>query len=122
MIKVLILDDMVVRHELFKQRLDSGQCEITSVFTAQGCIDQLHNHGPWDWIFLDHDLGGEVHVPSGPGTGYEVAKFIQQNPDKAPKNIIVHSANGTGANNMMGLLHDLNAQWIPYAWTKISFK
>jgi len=49
-------------------------------------------------------LGGKVYVPSGPGTGYEVAQFLLFEHENNTPQIIVHSFNPTGAQNMQELL------------------
>ena len=59
---------------------------------------------PWDIVFLDHDLGGQVFVPSShPNTGYAVAKYMEENSVEA-KQIIIHSMNPAGASNMKTVL------------------
>ena len=54
--------------------------------------------------FLDHDLNGEIYVPSGPDTGYEVAEWLSKNPNKKPKKIIIHTCNEKAAPLMLKLL------------------
>ena len=70
----------------------------------------------YDSIFLDHDLGGRVLVASGPGTGYEVAKWLEEHPDRKPKQIFIHSFNPSGAANMSRALPE--AQLVPGIWAK----
>lgn len=113
--RVLILDDEQYRHVKFKQNLIGH--EVVSVETAKDCIDQLENHGPWDWCFLDHDLGGKVFVRSGKGTGYEVAEWLRDNNHKLPLHVIVHSLNPAGALNMCSIIP--NSKHLPFAWDKI---
>ena len=62
-------------------------------------------------LFLDHDLYGQIHVPSGDGTGWEVAKFIKDNFRYAPSKVFLHSHNEKGVKNM----HDL----LP--WAKVAY-
>jgi hypothetical protein len=61
--------------------------------------------------------GDKVNVPSGEDTGYEVAKYLNENPDRQPETIIIHSYNHAGAKNMKSLLP--TAQVIPGAWLLI---
>jgi CheY-like chemotaxis protein len=107
--RVLVLDDSKIRLSQFRQSL------IGSVFTAvehsKDCIYELATGERWDWFFCDHDLDGKVYVPSGPGTGYEVAEWLSKNPDMMPQNIIIHTSNEKAAPLMMELLPD--AQWMP---------
>lgn len=112
--KILILDDDENRHKEFNKRLIGHS--VKNVYWAQQTIKALEEE-VWDCVFLDHDLGGEIYVRSGPNTGYEVAKWLSENPDKQPKRIIIHSFNSVGAANMKSLLP--NAELIPGAWSLI---
>jgi len=40
---------------------------------------------PFDYLFLDHDLGGKQMVNSRENTGYEVAEWLSKNKLKKPK-------------------------------------
>ena len=114
MSKVLILDDDEIRLECFKKNLIGH--EVVCVTTAKETIDQLANDS-WDYVFLDHDLGGQIYVQSGPGTGYEVAEWLRDNPDKKPKNIIIHSFNEPGRIKIQSVIPE--AVICPGAWNKI---
>lgn len=60
------------------------------VFTAPGCISVLREfHEQITHLSLDHDLGEY----SWTGTGYDVLLFLEENPEFAPPNINIHSAN-----------------------------
>lgn len=66
------------------------------VQTAHHCIDLLR-YGGCDTLSLDHDLGDD----DGLGTGYDVAKWLEEqaftgNLDVIPESIKVHSANAVG--------------------------
>ena len=65
---------------------------ITCVTTVKEVIDHLQKD-TWDCVFLDHDLDGKTYVPSGPGTGYEVAMWLHEHPNNKPRTIIVHTLN-----------------------------
>lgn len=67
----------------------------------------------WDMLFLDHDLYGQQNVKSGPGTGWEVAKFLseQKNLKYNPKEIFIHSHNEKGVKKMMALLPWAKQKW-----------
>jgi ActR/RegA family two-component response regulator len=114
--KILILDDDQTRHKEFNRRLIGNT--VKNVFTVSETIEALKNES-WDYIFLDHDLGGKTFVNSGGSeeTGWDVAVWLSENPDRQPKTIIIHSFNPCGAKNMKSLLP--NAEIIPGAWTKI---
>jgi len=97
--KILVLDDDKRRLKIFRQNLIGTA--ITCVEEASDCIKELEENGPWNYIFLDHDLGGKIYVPSGPGTGYEVALWLKNHPDKKPNKIILQTCNDKGAKCMM---------------------
>jgi len=95
---VLILEDMTDRQEIFRKKLQD--CTVVIVEEVFRAIQELRDRR-WDHLFLDHDLGGKIMVPSGPGTGYEVACWLELHPDKKPRNpTIVHSLNFTGSKNI----------------------
>ena len=97
--KILILDDDKNRLRIFQRNLIGAV--VTCVEHASDCIRELETEGPFDYLFLDHDLDGRTYVPSGPGTGYEVALWLKNNPDKKPSKIILHTCNDQGALRML---------------------
>jgi CheY-like chemotaxis protein len=101
MAKLFILDDQKVRHELFELKYQGH--DITAALTAKEAIDILRNN-QFDYIFLDHDLGGQAFVASEEGTGYEVAEWISQHPEFQTSYIIIHSFNPAGCANMYNVL------------------
>lgn len=112
------MDDDPERLKIFQRNLiGTSQSLVT---TSKDCIDKLEQEGPWDIIFLDHDLGGKVFVESGEDTGWEVAKWISDNPEHEPKRIIIHSFNSAGATNMKRLLP--KAEYIPGVWNQIKIQ
>ena len=111
MSKILILEDNAERSKAFRRKF-IGNC-VTIV--AEACeVIALLGAENWDALFLDHDLGGEVMVESGPGTGYEVACWLEQNSDRKPEQIVIHSANPVGRLKMKAALPD--ALVCPFAW------
>ena len=99
--KILILEDSQERMKQFRERLVGH--EVVIVEESRDCIVQLQN-STWDVLFLDHDLGGQTMVESGPGTGYEVARWLEANPQRQPPHIVVHSFNPDGADKMIACL------------------
>ena len=93
-IKVLALDDDLQRLKYFEYWSMQYDFDLTCVQTAKEAIDCLKaSEFPctdeiadfperevtgigFDVIFLDHDLGGQIYVPSGKETGYEVAEYL----------------------------------------------
>ena len=98
---VLILEDSKERIPIFNKVLKDDIPVV--VETAKHAIDLLKNKD-WDLLFLDHDLGGQSYVKSGENTGWEVAKWLEEHPDRKPNNIIIHSLNTVGQKNMKDCL------------------
>lgn len=116
--KILILDDDRCRHIIFKRNF-SPPHQLTHVETASEAIKALMND-TFDAVFLDHDLGGETFVDSFGttlNTGYSVAKWLAEHPERTPKAIYIHSLNPIGAGNMHNLLPD--SILAPGLWTAV---
>jgi CheY-like chemotaxis protein len=114
--RIFILDDSKERLHTFSSKL-IGHVVFTAM-TASEAISILERESPFDHIYLDHDLGGQAMVPSGPGTGYEVAQWLSQHPEKTINcDIIIHSFNPDGAKNMASFLP--TARIVPGAWLLI---
>jgi CheY-like chemotaxis protein len=99
--RILVLDDDQIRLSKFKHKYLND--DVDCVETSKDAINKLDTEN-YDCLFLDHDLGGEVYVDSGENTGYEVAKWLADNPQKQPKIIFIHSLNPIGSENMKQLL------------------
>ena len=101
--KILILDDDLTRHEAFKKNFNHH--ELTHAETAEDTIQHLTNN-EFDAVFLDHDLGGMTYVDSHGDipTGYTVAKWLNENQERKPNIIYIHSMNPPGAKKMQDLL------------------
>lgn len=116
MYKLLILDDDQIRHDGFKRKFP--EYELKHTYTAEETIDALKNN-EYDYVFLDHDLGGEQMVASGDGTGYEVAEWLANHHCRCPKMAIyIHSLNPIGRKNMVNVMRNikLKIQEAPCAW------
>ena len=118
-LNILILEDDNERVKCFKKNFFG--CNLTFTCKVDICIEQLESN-TFDVLFLDHDLGGEVYVESGKGveTGHDVAKWLSNNLDKSPKDVIVHSLNPVGADNMVKLIP--GSKKIPFAWLKLKYE
>ena len=117
--KILILEDDPTRHREFRQNLLNAT-EVRIVETVPAAIFELKKQ-KWDTLFLDHDLGGESFVDSNKKpTGYDVAKWLEENPEYKPSNIIIHSLNFVGAARMKAALPD--AILAPWAWMNIKLE
>ena len=114
--KILILDDDSRRHRGFATKYASE--DLTHVYTSHDAIQVLKKY-KFDYIFLDHDLGGKIMEESGPGTGYEVAEWIAQNEDAQPnKCVMLHSLNPPGRKNMCNVLQASGVHVLehPFLW------
>ena len=114
--KILVLDDSEKRLNIFKKNIEEKLELLNStdyVKTAQEAIECLKKNLDYDYIFLDHDLEGRIFVPSSyHNTGYTVAKFISENDDIKINQIITHSMNPQGAQNIKTILP--RAEIIPF--------
>ena len=109
--KVLILEDDPIRHKAFKKNF--WRCDMTIVETAQDAIKELINN-KFDYLFLDHDLGGTQFAPSDENSGYGVAKFLKEHKEFQPTVIVLHSLNPAGR---LAMKHALpNAYEQPLIW------
>ncbi len=97
--RILFLDDDPKRGNAFLHDHPGARW----VLTARDCIDALSD--PWNEVWLDHDLGGEVYVDSGrEDCGMEVVRWIREN---RPEHLMdtrftVHSFNAPAAMHMVG--------------------
>jgi hypothetical protein len=109
--KVLILEDDPNRIKIFKNKLKEHDVYFfTNVSDAK---EATINFGPFDYYFLDHDLEGNVFVNSNySNTGYQFAKFLAEK--EVAGEIIVHSMNPAGAQNIKGVLPQAKIVPFPY--------
>ena len=112
--RILILDDDVNRHIIFKKAFIGSI--ITSVEKTEQCINEIINNENLDVILLDHDLDHRIYVPSGPGTGYEVAEWLRDYPEKMPKLVLLHTCNRDGAAKMLEVIP--HAKYFPALFMK----
>lgn len=110
---VFILEDDPERIKRFKQMLIGHNLVITDVaWEANEILSQML----FDFIFLDHDLGGEQMVDTNvENTGSTVAKHI---PSTINRNVqvYVHSFNPIGAQNMLDAMRSqgVGCIYIPF--------
>lgn len=109
--KILILEDSGQRIKLFKQHYGKKH-DLYFFDKVIDAKDALELMGPFDIIFLDHDLDDRVYVPSEePNTGYQLAKWIAEKNLKFDE-IILHSLNPAGVQNMKAVLPE--AKIVPF--------
>lgn len=96
---ILFLDDCPLRTKNFQSAFPSATC----VATSATCIEELKKQD-WDYVCLDHDLGGETFVDSDRAdTGMEVVRWIVENKPHI-MHIFVHSLNHPAAQEMSAKL------------------
>jgi CheY-like chemotaxis protein len=102
-VRILVLEDDPARTKLFQRALIGHDAQF--VTTAWEAIQRLQELGPWDAVFLDHDLGGQAYVPSDePETGCAVARYLREHPERRPARILVHSLNESGRKLMLAMV------------------
>lgn len=103
--KTLLIDD-----------LREIKASIVARTFEQG-INALKNDGPFDVLYLDHDLGeidghgsevprsvdGELYMPNG----YGIMCFLEANPYLLPKDIVIVSSNPVGRQRMKVIIDRL---------------
>ena len=74
--------------------------------TFQEGIDALLTEGPFDILYLDHDLADweEGHREK---TGYDIMCFLEENPHLLPKQIILVTSNPVGRARMQAVIDRL---------------
>lgn len=122
--RILFLDDMLVRWELFKAEVHLFNPSFTTIYVqnSDDAISILKNQAKFDVVFLDHDLE-DAHYVTGKGrsekTGKDVAKFITTLPrTKMPDLVVIHSWNPDGAEAMKYILATRNIVNMCYPFEK----
>ncbi len=109
--KILFLDDDPFRHTVVRLDLRFSGAKLVAVKTCEEAVRAIAKE-KFDLILLDHDLDGQVFVPSGPGTGFEVAQSIPASVNRETR-VIVHSLNEDGAKRMIEAIGP-TAEWVPF--------
>jgi hypothetical protein len=115
---ILFLDDDPQRRATFLSQVPSATC----VSTASECIKDLYLHGPWDQVWLDHDLGLLENIAPGTAeTGSDVTRWIAENKPEIGL-IILHSLNPAGRAYMRDTLRAVGypaMEW-PFGWLVVN--
>lgn len=99
--KVLILEDSPERNIAFTNALMRHNLTIaTSVFSPRGATHYLADGGPYDLLLLDHDLGTVNPHTLEEETGADFANYLATQDFETKPQIIIHSWNPEGAENM----------------------
>lgn len=109
--KVLILEDSIARINTFKKYLSEDH-DLYFYDNVQDAKEAIELLGPFDILFLDHDLDDKIYVNSNePNTGYQLAKWVAEKGIKFNE-IILHSLNPAGVQNMKTILPE--AKIVPF--------
>lgn len=104
--KILFLDDNDIRYKMISLVLrDFRDITLDWTQTAEETIAKLQTD-EYDVVMLDHDLGGKIYVPSGKGTGYEVAEWMKFHMQHKMPVVYLHTQNEVGAEYMHRVLPD----------------
>lgn len=114
--RVFILEDDPQRQDAFIDVLTGADVQICADVVSARAVFR----GPYDWILLDHDLGGRVFVDSDEdNTGYQFAKWLADTHPQDGASVVIHSWNVVGAMQMERALQD--AAWsvlrVPFGTT-----
>jgi hypothetical protein len=92
--KVLLIDDMRSENHL----RDVGMVIMPTMVarTYEDAIYALTKLGPFDLVYLDHDLGDDDMDK----TGYSIMCFLEENTQYLPGQIEIVSSNPVGRKNM----------------------
>lgn len=115
----LILEDDIDRIVAYTNRIYTlwpEESAITFVNHASLAIRYIANNN-YDFILLDHDLGGRQIDYNKENCGDIVADYLHDNPTEAK--VIVHSLNIPAATRMVGKIK--NASHIPFLWLSDQF-
>jgi CheY-like chemotaxis protein len=118
--RIFILEDSEERRRIFREML-SPPHTLSFFGHVKEAKTALVADGPFDLIFLDHDLDNRVFVDSEEeNTGYQLAKYIAEN--NVRSKIIIHSMNPYGAERMQQVLPDAQRISFPdlYSQLKLS--
>jgi len=104
--KVLVLEDNPARISFFQSACKGDELHIAT--TMDGFADAVSSE-VFDKMFLDHDLGGLTFVSSdSENSGYQAVKYMVEHGLQRNADIIVHSCNPAGAQNMVSLLQSMD--------------
>lgn len=121
-IKILVLDDSQARLDIFQRNIKKGLDAATIyVKTARDAIGVLEVNKNFDYIFLDHDLGGLQMEWEEDNCGMNVVDWIIANDYNKEVRIIIHSWNIPRGQEMKNRLVDAGYSAIqhPGVWEVI---
>lgn len=123
-IKILVLDDSQARLDIFKKNIEQKLKVLNSTDyakTAKEAIEFLRANSNYDYIFLDHDLGGLQMEWEEDNCGMNVVDWMVRNHYPKTPSVIVHSWNIPRGQEMLKRLQDKGYSVIqhPGVWLNI---
>lgn len=129
-INVFILEDDPHRIQKFRQRFGSQDIpdDVTCVISATDRLEEarkLLTEVVYDLVLLDHDLadldpGNGIIIIATPReeTGYDIAHWLEQNPDIAHRHgkYLSHSLNKVGRDRIITALKKINIKCVDVPW------
>lgn len=100
--RILILDDEAIRHELLDARWRENN-ELVHVWSVDDAVAALVAGEPFDLALLDHDLG--YMVPDGTDFARRLTTEVPE--DRRPARVVVHSWNPDGARRMVRMCKEV---------------
>ncbi len=112
--KIFILEDDPHHIALFLQKLSKPDRVIHVANTVAQAIDLATKVGPFNTLFLDHDLApehyeGDEKSEEREPDGHDFTKWMVENKDKVVKDytqIFIHSMNPVGSKRMQDTITD----------------
>ena len=98
---ILLIDDM--RNETSLEALGHVTMPTRTVRTYDEAIKVLSTEGPFDLVYLDHDLGEDEMAK----TGYGIMNFLEANTQFLPGKIILVTSNPVGRRQMQTVIEKL---------------
>ncbi len=104
---IFVLEDNKDRIQIFQRILPVFYNDVAIINYCDNVktAKKQYNNNLYNIIFLDHDLGNKINVDSREeNTGYQFAKFLAGQYGIHNKEIIIHSMNFIGAQNILKVL------------------
>lgn len=111
--RIFILEDEIDRWP--RNQIQDVLANRHSLVIARNMVEAKKAYEPpFDLLLLDHDLGGDI----ASATGYDFVKWLVfQHPQDNPPNVILHSGNPVGRENIRKFLEgfDYTVAEVPFS-------
>jgi len=99
--KILLIDD--IRNEMILKTMGHTEMPTHVARTYDDAIKALTTEGPFDLVYLDHDLGEDEMAK----TGYGIMNFLEANTEFLPGKIELVTSNPVGRRQMQTVIEKL---------------